>query len=354
MEALKTCSTCQTENPSIATQCTHCGKPFAVLSPITVPVPDAPMRQIPPEHISAVSALADNVLALFIVGYDRPILIKQHERVTLGRYSPGEMSPTVDLMPYNGDIMGVSRLHAIIYNTEEGYVIEDQGSTNGTWLNENRLTANTQYPLHNGALLRLGQLGLYTYYGSAAKMSVSRTEIINLKPGLPGVARIKLTPYNLNKHISPYLNGLAGIQTMCDEINDLTPSEIDISNITVSSNLLISVQLEGGKDAIRFAKGKLALWRDTYGSQVAQVLEIARSLSHASSLTDTTQKFHEAGSEEIKRLRQEIQEAEQHLAMDYLNDFAEHHPMEKRRTLLPKFISQLHALTYSTLQVAVD
>jgi hypothetical protein len=312
------------------------------------------MRQIPHEHMAAVSALAANVLALFIVGYDRPILVKQHERVSLGRYSPGEMAPTVDLMPYNGDIMGVSRLHAVIYNTDQGYVIEDQGSTNGTWVNENRLNPHSAYPLHNGALLRLGQLGLYTYFGSAAKASISLTEIINLKPGLPGVTRIKLTPYNMGKHVAPYLNGLAGIQAICDEINDQKPSEIVITNISISSNLLISVQLEGGKDAIRFAKGKLALWRDAYSEQVGQALEIARSITQTGSLNETTQKFRDAGSEEIKRLRQEIQEAEQHLAMDYLNEFAAQHSIEKRRTILPKFINQLHALTFSTLQVAID
>jgi len=356
MEALKTCPSCQTENPPTATTCVNCGTPFVALlpAPITVSVPDAPLRQVPTEHVATMSTLGSNVLALFVVGYDRPILVKKDEKLTLGRYSPGEMSPTIDLMPFNGDIMGVSRQHAIISASDQGYQIEDLGSTNGTWLNENRLTAHTPYPLHNGALLRLGQLGLYTYFSTEAKISANLTEMISLKSGLPGLERVKLTPYNLSKHISPYLSGLAGIQGVCDEINDLKPTEVNISSISVSSNMLISVHIEGGKDAIRFAKGKLALWRDEHAEQVAKALEIARSIAQGANLTETTQKFRDTGSEEMKKLRQELQQAEQELALDYLNTFAARHSLEKRRMLLPKFINQLHALTFSTLQVAVD
>lgn len=356
MEALKTCPSCQIENPPTATKCVNCGTPFVALlpAPITVSVPDAPLRQIPSEHVATMNTLGSNVLALFVVGYERPLLVKKDERVTLGRYSPGEMSPTVDLMPYNGDIMGVSRQHAIIAAGADGFTIEDLGSTNGTWLNENRLPAHSPYPLHNGALLRLGQLGLYTYFSTEAKISANLTEIISLKSGLPGLERVKLTPFNLSKHISPYLNGLAGIQGMCDEINNLKPSEVTISNISVSSNTLISVHLEGGKDAIRFAKGKLALWRDQYAGQVAQALEIARTIAQAANANETTQKFRDVGSEEMKKLRQELQQAEQRLAMEYLNEFAAHHSVERRKMAMPKFVNQLHALTFSTLQMAVD
>ncbi len=356
METLKTCPNCQTENAPDATKCANCDTPLVALLPavITVPVPEAPMRQIPQEHVQVVSGLTENVLALVVVGYEKPIIVKQNERVTLGRYSPGEMAPSVDLMPYNGDILGVSRLHAVIYSTGHDYVLEDLGSTNGTWLNEDKLTPRTAYPLHNGALLRLGQLGLYAYFSTASKISANLTEIINLKPGLPSLTRIRLTPYNLSKHVSPYLSGMAGIQTVCDEINGLKPSEIGISNISVSSNLMISVHLEGGKDAIGFAKGKLALWRDTYAPKVAQALEIARSLAQSANANETTQKLKEVGSEEVKRLRTELQEAEQQLAIEYLAEFASSHPIEKRKAYLQKFMTALHALTFSTLQVAVD
>lgn len=356
METLKTCPACHTENAYEATTCAKCGVSLVALlpAPVTVQVPEQPMRQIPQEHVATVSQLGDHVLALFVVGYDKPMLIKQNERVTLGRYNPGDMNPTVDLMPYNGDILGVSRQHAAIYTTDQGYVVEDLGSTNGTWLNENKLTPHTPYPMHNGALLRLGQLGLYAYFSTAAKVNAYQAEIINLKPGLPGAARIRLTPYNLSKHISPYLTGLAGIQAVCDEINDNKPAEINISTITVSSNLMISVHLEGGKDAIRFAKGKLALWRDSYAPQVAQALEIARSLSQATNTAETTQKFREAGSDEIKQLRQTLQEAERQLGIEFLSEFAAYHPLEKRSAFLQKFMTPLHALTFSTLQVAVD
>ena len=48
----------------------------------------------------------------------------------------------------------VSRIHARIYESEEGYAIEDLNSTNGTYLNEKRLPAYTRTPLAEGDILR--------------------------------------------------------------------------------------------------------------------------------------------------------------------------------------------------------
>ena len=51
----------------------------------------------------------------------------------------------------------VSRIHARIYETEEGYAVEDLNSTNGTYLNEIRLPAYTRTPLAEGDVLRFAE-----------------------------------------------------------------------------------------------------------------------------------------------------------------------------------------------------
>jgi len=61
----------------------------------------------------------------------------------------------------NADI--VSRLHLQIYCDGSDYSIEDVGSSNGTFLNGERLQAQQHYPLSSGDRLDLGQGGKMTF-----------------------------------------------------------------------------------------------------------------------------------------------------------------------------------------------
>ncbi len=49
----------------------------------------------------------------------------------------------------------ISRLHCCIADSKEGYYIEDMNSTNGTFVNEKRLTPNNRHILNNGDKVRL-------------------------------------------------------------------------------------------------------------------------------------------------------------------------------------------------------
>jgi len=50
----------------------------------------------------------------------------------------------------------VSRPHARLQRVDEGWVITDMGSVNGTLLNNNFLTPHTPYALHDGDILLIG------------------------------------------------------------------------------------------------------------------------------------------------------------------------------------------------------
>jgi FHA domain len=80
--------------------------------------------------------------------------------VVLGRGSDisDDAQPDLDLGPYNAHKYGVSRRHARI--RYEGFMtyISDLGSSNGTWLNGQRLVVNKERLLRNGDELQLGQL----------------------------------------------------------------------------------------------------------------------------------------------------------------------------------------------------
>ncbi|MGB8646376.1 MAG: FHA domain-containing protein [Anaerolineae bacterium] len=67
-------------------------------------------------------------------------------------------NPDIDLAPFGGTPdAGVSRRHARLVwrNT---WMIEDMGSVNGTFLNQQRLAPNQPMPLNPGATIQLGKL----------------------------------------------------------------------------------------------------------------------------------------------------------------------------------------------------
>ncbi|MFN3762975.1 MAG: FHA domain-containing protein [Anaerolineae bacterium] len=58
---------------------------------------------------------------------------------------------------------GISRRHARLLRRPDGWFLEDLQSTNGTFLNENRLPPGQPVPLSHGDLIRLGQLTMVFY-----------------------------------------------------------------------------------------------------------------------------------------------------------------------------------------------
>lgn len=83
----------------------------------------------------------------------------------LGRSDPKhDVVPDLDLGPFGGQQLGVSRKHAYLIQTEFGLSIRDLGSTNGTLVNGRVLTANQDWPLRDGDEVRLGKLAFNIYF----------------------------------------------------------------------------------------------------------------------------------------------------------------------------------------------
>lgn len=79
--------------------------------------------------------------------------------IQVGRADPDDgFAPELDLTDYGGQARGVSRRHATIQWVEGAYVIVDQHSSNGTWLNGVRLVAGYAYQIPPQANVRLGGL----------------------------------------------------------------------------------------------------------------------------------------------------------------------------------------------------
>jgi pSer/pThr/pTyr-binding forkhead associated (FHA) protein len=66
--------------------------------------------------------------------------------------------PDLDLTADGGLEKGVSRRHAKIMQWKGEFFIEDLGSANGTFLNEERLTPYLPYSLQNGDNVQVGRV----------------------------------------------------------------------------------------------------------------------------------------------------------------------------------------------------
>lgn len=95
---------------------------------------------------------------------ETPLVIIVQQEVVIGRRDPTtNLTPDIDLTPYGGYQMGISRRHALLDIKDNHLVIIDIGSRNGTYLNGYRMQANQAVRLHDGDEVRLGKIVFHLY-----------------------------------------------------------------------------------------------------------------------------------------------------------------------------------------------
>lgn len=87
--------------------------------------------------------------------------ISLQKKIKIGRVAEDE---SLDLTEDNGIELGVSRTHAVLQWSNQGVVIMDLSSTNGTFLNNHHLPANKPYPIQSGDELRFGELLVHVFF----------------------------------------------------------------------------------------------------------------------------------------------------------------------------------------------
>ncbi len=99
-------------------------------------------------------------LFLRVVDTDFIVPVPLHSpSVILGRSVPGE-PVDVDLTPFKAAELGVSRRHARVDRIRDALQITDLGSSNGTYLNRDKLTIDVPRTLRNRAVLQLDDMVL--------------------------------------------------------------------------------------------------------------------------------------------------------------------------------------------------
>ena len=85
--------------------------------------------------------------------------ISGKDNVTIGREDAvSNIFPDIDLTEHGGEEGGVSRMHARIFVESGQYMLEDENSTNFTFLNRQKLAPKTPTALHDNDEIRLGRV----------------------------------------------------------------------------------------------------------------------------------------------------------------------------------------------------
>lgn len=182
------CPSCGHENRPGVVFCENCGTSLVnrsasavqaastkVLDPGTVDMPseaDVPKPEDSATFRGVETFPEGGILRMEIEGSPEPIYLTfKNKEVVLGRRDPATgVLPDVDLAPFAGYRMGVSRRHSKIRLDDEGYLdILDLGSSNGTFLNGQRLHPNAPYRLNNHDKIMLGQIAIQIQYQKAAQ-----------------------------------------------------------------------------------------------------------------------------------------------------------------------------------------
>jgi hypothetical protein len=103
-------------------------------------------------------------LAFFLYGKTEPFSVLNEDLIYLGRLEKETTEVFVDLTLADGFNLGVSRRHAMIQRQENRVEIMDLHSSNGTFLNGNRILPEKFYELKSGTVIQLGRLKLIAIY----------------------------------------------------------------------------------------------------------------------------------------------------------------------------------------------
>ena len=125
---MKVCPYCATEALFGSIYCEQCG--------------EALFQSSPPE--------------IFLVIGSQTITPNPSLSILLGRNpTPVSGSQVISLENYSQEEMGVSRNHAIIFLSDSKFFIKDTSSTNGTWLNMNKIKPQEAVEIHDNDRIRL-------------------------------------------------------------------------------------------------------------------------------------------------------------------------------------------------------
>ncbi len=167
------CRVCQAKYVTNTIYCTECGAYLLEKDQLeTDPLEVAHIRWMGkahgPQAINMMDLPGTGPLSVRLIirrrARKRELEVSLVKPARLGRSDPGQnIFPEIDLSDDLALESGVSREHACIFARGRTLMVEDLGSTNGTFLNGTRIDPGPHYPLHSGDVLKFGNLKVKVY-----------------------------------------------------------------------------------------------------------------------------------------------------------------------------------------------
>lgn len=159
------CKECGNEEYEGALFCSHCGTSLLELGGEVAVLEQAPDPD-PPSLVGqrVGTAVTYDTITFMIPLSGRQLSLPVKNDIRIGRSVPGyDDAPELDTTVDNGSEYGVSRNHALIRVSEQGIVLIDLNSTNGTTLNNFRLPPELPYPIKSGDEIAFGSLLVHVF-----------------------------------------------------------------------------------------------------------------------------------------------------------------------------------------------
>ena len=151
------CPSCGAINPAGEAFCSNCGSMLGAAAATSAPAQAvSPAPAAAPVMSSAPAALNAKII---VESDNQEFDLSGKDNILIGREDAvSNIFPDVDLTPHGGEEGGVSRMHARIFVESGQYLLEDENSTNFTFLNRQKLAAKTPTQLHDDDEIKLGRI----------------------------------------------------------------------------------------------------------------------------------------------------------------------------------------------------
>ncbi len=151
------CPSCGAINPAGEAFCSNCGSMLGAAAATSAPAQVvSPAPAAAPVMSSAPAALNAKII---VESDNQEFDLSGKDNILIGREDAvSNIFPDVDLTPHGGEEGGVSRMHARIFVESGQYLLEDENSTNFTFLNRQKLAAKTPTQLHDDDEIKLGRV----------------------------------------------------------------------------------------------------------------------------------------------------------------------------------------------------
>ena len=170
---MQKCPNCGQNNRIGIVFCEKCGTSLIGEAPLGTKNIDASKLDLPSDSTLRLGseAFLPGMLLKIVIEGAQPLLLRFNRELVFGRRDPatGTM-PNVDLTPFAGFRMGVSRKHAVLRRTPENALeLWDLGSSNGTYLIGVKLIPHRPNRVHDGDQIRLGRMVVNLFFQPAPR-----------------------------------------------------------------------------------------------------------------------------------------------------------------------------------------